>query len=597
MKLALHLMICLVALAAGSATSGLQAAVIVIANRTEESIRFEVTGSEGQSRRYGLQPGESQSLLTARPLKLRITDRGALATYELRPYAIYFFGRRPEGLTFEEIGFSTPLELPQTDDASEAAAGPERRAVWGEVKVKLYLDDELYRGRDPEPRVRRRVEAASAIFEEAAGVRFEIAGVDHWDSIDGVSDFQALMVDFERKVPVEPGVLAIGFSTQASRSKVHMGGTRLPLHSHVLVRERGHRQLSERAQLELLIHELGHFLGAAHSGEWSSAMRPRLGDGLADRPDFRIGLDPVNTMIVGLIGEEIRSREIQGLWELSAETKARLRPIYTDLAKALPNDPAAKLYLAALALTSAPPERPNWVTPLAEQARHIVQAVTLAAEENIQRPDERVAARFGQPHRLRGDALTAVYVRRAAAAAREVPDTMRIPAFAIGLAVALDNSTLLRDQPLTRTLWRSIESDREYHFRRAVLGEPTIRGRYDLVQHFTVSAGLAALFGPRIAEAAGVWKERTDGTFSRSDYAADLAGIRFFERLTASPERLSEIAAGFEVADYIPECSDTNPTQPQSTSSDSVNAQDQMRAEILKEIEALPAYAVDRAAK
>ncbi len=600
MKRRFLLLGCLIVSWGGFLPGAADAAVVVIANRTEAPLDFEILNGDEEPTRYRLQPNESEPIAVSRAVRLR-TREETPETFELRPDAVYFFGRGPEGLKFEEIGFSAPADPQQSTDAgpgSESGELPQRVALpsIGTVKVKVLFDDELASRRNPEKRLRARVRAASLIFERAARIHFEIISVGGWESIDRVTDFNALMIDFERKVEVEPGVLAIGFSTQASRSKTRMGGTRLPLHSHILVRERGQRLLSEPAQLELLVHELGHYLGAVHSPEWSSAMRPKLGDGLAGSPGFRIGLDPVNTMIVYLVGEELRAHKLDGVWDLHPTVKSRLRRMYGDLAKSLPDDPAAGSYLKALELTAAPPTKPPALAPLAKHIRHVVEAVTTAAEENVQRADKRVAVRYGKRYRLSGDELTELYVRRAAAAAREVPAAVRPHAFAIGLAVALDSSTRLRDNRLTQVLWRSIETEREHRFRKAVLGQPTMRGRADLTQHFCVSAGLAALFGATVAETAGVWKEQTDGTFSRGDYSADLAGIRLFTHLTDAPDRLEPIEKEFRIADYVPLCRESDAEQPRpgrtSTSGKGLSEKSEnMRAEIMREIESLPAYA------
>ncbi len=606
---------CLAVSCAWPVPGSADAAVIVIANRTDAPLDFEILSGDEEPTRYRLRPNQSEPIPVSRTVRLRLRQE-APETFELRPDAVYFFGRGPDGLKFEEISFSEPVteqpnkeqpnkEQPNTvqpsedpSSGSESETSPKRvdLPAMGNVRVKVLFDDELGSRRNPERRLRARVRAASLIFEKTARIHFEIISVKGWESIDRITNFETLLIDFERKVEVEPGVLAIGFSTQASRSKTRMGGTRLPLHSHVLVRERGQRLLSEPAQLELLVHELGHYLGAVHSPEWSSAMRPKLGYGLAGSPGFRIGLDPVNTMVVYLVGEELRSRKIGGIWDLHPTVKSRLRRIYGDLAKSLPDDPAAGSYLRALELTAAPPTEPPVLTPLARHVRHVVKAVTLAAEDNVQRADKRVAARYGKPHRLSGDELTEFYIRQAAAAAREVPVAVRPHAFAIGLAVALDSSTRLRDNRLTQILWRSIETEREHRFRKAVLGQPTMRGRADLTQHFCVSAGLAALFGASVAEAAGVWKERTDGTFSRGDYSADLAGIALFGHLADDPDRLEPMGEDFRIADYVPLCLEADANQRRSrrtarSGKGSPEKSESMRAEIIREIDSLSAYA------
>ena len=49
-----------------------------------------------------------------------------------------------------------------------------------------------------------------------------------------------------------------------------------------------------------------------------------------------------------LLAEEIRLRNARGIADLSIGTTTRLRQIFTQLAYALPKDPAAKQYLRLL---------------------------------------------------------------------------------------------------------------------------------------------------------------------------------------------------------------------------------------------------------
>jgi uncharacterized protein YfiM (DUF2279 family) len=66
----------------------------------------------------------------------------------------------------------------------------------------------------------------------------------------------------------------------------------------------------------------------------------------------------------------------------------------------------------------------------------------------------------------------------------------------------------------------------------------TAHGRVDLAQHFLISAAIAALGTPELADAIGLEKEIRDATrgsgFSFTDLAADRAGTRFGEWITAS---------------------------------------------------------------
>jgi hypothetical protein len=74
-------------------------------------------------------------------------------------------------------------------------------------------------------------------------------------------------------------------------------------------------------------------------------MRPVLGDRQARAKTFRIALDPVNALAMSVIGEEVCDRGITSFAQLSEPSRAQLEAIYSTLAEALPNDPAAPTYL------------------------------------------------------------------------------------------------------------------------------------------------------------------------------------------------------------------------------------------------------------
>ncbi len=99
-----------------------------------------------------------------------------------------------------------------------------------------------------------------------------------------------------------------------------------------------------------------------------------------------------------------------------------------------------------------------------------------------------------------------------------------------------------------------------------------VEGRRDYVQHFTLSAALAAVAGEDLTDLAGLFKEVRDTSggsgFSFRDLAADRAGSRFGARATASREsarRLQGLLAG--TADsrlYLPELGDLPEFLPES---------------------------------
>ncbi len=158
--------------------------------------------------------------------------------------------------------------------------------------------------------------------------------------------------------------------------------------------------------------------------------------------------------------------------------------------------------------------------------------------------------------RLAGDDLTAYYVRRAARAADQLPDDIAPRAFLVALGIGMDHSGLLAKLPGSASVAQAIEPVSERAIRLKMIGEPAMRGRQDLAEHFFVSAYLTATMGGDAARAAGVTKELLDGHggsgFSFADIAADRAGVRFAEGLLRNQLKLSTIAQGYSVNAFMP---------------------------------------------
>jgi hypothetical protein len=232
--------------------------------------------------------------------------------------------------------------------------------------------------------------------------------------------------------------------------------------------------------------------------------------------------------------------------------------LYGALAAALPNDPAAAHYLAMLDMRpGVPGNSPERLRSVLAGAAAVVRAVTDAASDNRLLPEK---SSVGGAVRLDGDRLSELYVRRAAAAARKFPQDVAAAAFLMGIGVALDDSTLVRDFPIIGAYWRQIEPDSARLTRVALLGTPTMRGRRDSAQHFAVSAALAILLGSRNAEAAGALKEINDSRrggsgFSFADYSADLAGLQFAGAVVGGHVRLERLEKGFLVREFVPDLS------------------------------------------
>ncbi len=346
-----------------------RADVIVLANRTPAPVGFRFVPKSGEAQQLTLPTGETVPLFLDGKADVIFATTGGQKRYTLDANCAYYFGRGQDGrVDLQKIG------LGEDGTAAEGRKLPESasRAPKVSIPVKILVDEEEP-GRPGiwEQRLKRRVAAASAIFEKNYRVGFHVAATGTWKSNNSTTDFFDSLAELEQKVDPSPAKIAIGFTSQwpMARGRVHMAGTRGPLHAHILVRE-GSPQISEPERLEFLVHELGHYLGAAHSPEPQSVMRPVLGDKRAGRSDFRIQFDPVNTLTVAMIAEELRRSNISNVSQLQYATRRRLEQIYNQLARTMPEDPAGFQY-AGLMRTNE--------TPLALSTRQVLQQIVRAA--------------------------------------------------------------------------------------------------------------------------------------------------------------------------------------------------------------------------
>ena len=360
------------------------------------------------------------------------------------------------------------------------------------------------------------------------------------------------LTDFETKVDPAPARLAIGFTSQwkMERGRIHMAGTRGPLSTHVLARE-GNPQVTEPERLEYLIHELGHFLGAAHSPERNSVMRPVLGDKQAGRFGFHIQFDPVNTLAIAIISDEMRRRNLTRLAELSPDTRKRLGQIYTALAHALPDDPAAFHYAQLVRSVAG--------SPVVLATRQVLQQIVHAAIRNQALPPS-VGNISKIETRRESDALTEYYVREAARAAQRQPENVRHTAFLTALAIGMNDVEVTVPSTTAASFVRASEQTSERMIRLKLLGDPTVLGRRELARRFFASALLATTANPGIAEANGVATElsnaRTPLGFSFANIAADRAGVRFAQAVQDNHVPIGMLALAFNVRSFMPDVKD-----------------------------------------
>ena len=215
------------------------------------------------------------------------------------------------------------------------------------IRVKIAVDEEEATiPRVWKQRLTKRLNDASSIISRYTDVKFVVQSYTTWDSDDRLQDFGKTMDELTKEVKPEPAQIVVAFSSQYrfQPGRNNLGGTRGPMFPYILIRENA-RSVLEPERLEVLVHELGHFLGAAHSGQSTSVMRPVVGDGQARSRRFQIQFDPHNAQILRIVGGSMRDSRARGFHQLPKQVLKRLRPHYAALADELPKDPAAPRFL------------------------------------------------------------------------------------------------------------------------------------------------------------------------------------------------------------------------------------------------------------
>jgi hypothetical protein len=594
------------------------AGVVVLQNLTPVKIEFSYRLPDGKEGRQAIVPTDIASIPATGPVLMTLGEGPASHSFTLDLNSIHYFVVQNGMVQFVHLKLpgvdpkpqekppqaGPPGQAPTSSQAPRQLPQPAHPAAQADpiykIPVAIYTDSvNPHLMAAWEKKIRKRLDEASDIFEHHCRVRFEVVKVGSWDSDTHIRAFDQSLMEFAMKVRPHPARVAIGFTThyQWLPGETHLGGTHGALASHVLIRE-SPGQVSEPERLEVLVHELGHFLGSAHTSDKTSVMRPVLGDRQSASKNFRIGFDAPNTLVMSLVAEEMRTRHIWHPSVLSPDSKIAVRGAYMVLAQTIPQDPTSTSAVESLGQLPAQPEPTGGLSPeLIHGAQHVVRAVVQAARENQQLP---VRSKVPRAQVWRSDdELTTYYVRRAAAAARQLPPRTAPSAFLLGLGIAMDDSAYVRDKPALNDVWQKIETDELRQARLLLLGTPTMLKRHNLTRHFMLSATLVVLTGPQGAEAAGLGNEMLESRkgegFSFADLCADMSGVLFATHVRDGDIPLDIVAARFTVEDYVPKLDglpndltwENFVNQYGGANSENFHRQ---RADIFRRILALPAY-------
>ena len=161
----------------------------------------------------------------------------------------------------------------------------------------------------------------------------------------------------------------------------------------------------------------------------------------------------MNLLAMNIWADQIRTGNVRQWSDLDKISQQRLSVIYKTLRRGMPEDELVASHILTLGnldgsikpgakLPQLSTPRMTKMSPEAYAVRKVVQAITIRADELHLVP-------ANSPNKLSGDDLTSEYIRVAAETAATVDGNNRVTAFLVGLGIALDNSSLLRDNPLT----------------------------------------------------------------------------------------------------------------------------------------------------
>ena len=334
------------------------AAVIVLGNFTKDEVTVTVAEPDGKSQTINLAAFQVVPVTVGGPADLTFPITGGKKTHRLDPYNAFALSPdRETGLKLEGI------ELPGMPHEDDAKPDPKPARPVLKVPVTLLVDDDDPRtDRVWQPVAKARLETAAAAVEAHCGVRFEFAAFATWKIDANATTVAAMHDDFVKAVKLKPGHVAIGWTNKATPLRDDtVGATAGAGASHILLRDG--RPKAEIEKAEVLAHFLGQALGAVHSPDNGSVMRPRLGDGFALSRNYRMRFDPLNTLVMNLWADEFRKGPGRKVKDFSDASKARLIRVYGALQNETPNNPAPERYIKILEGNDAEPTPPEKKKP------------------------------------------------------------------------------------------------------------------------------------------------------------------------------------------------------------------------------------------
>jgi hypothetical protein len=536
-----------------------RAETTILQNKLERPVQIRFQSNPEGAKKFTLAPKGSVPLSVTGSIKLWYSDSNGGGSGTIWPNTIYRISERTSGSQQRSVLQRIPISGPKTTPPQYPRGKIVERKPWP-LRIKIAVDDDVRTRQSTwEKKIRERMTAASRLLEYFCGIKLEVVEITRWESKDTVRDFNLSLSEFSAKVPVHPAQLVIGFTSQynVNVGRQRLGGTRGPLRSHILIREHGPK-IGESERLEVLLHELGHYLGAAHSASQSSLMRPVLGDGQSNARSFQLTFDPINLLVMNLVSNQIRSPEFHSVKQIPISVQQHLLDAYNWLAEQQPGDKSAInmaqiLCGGVLRKIEGPVRAERRKGPSVEELR-----ARLAFRRSVQVIFDSLGrvASDRDTQSLSLDKLTEAYIRVAAKAAATLEEKHALKSFYFALAIALDRGYLIKRYDAVAKRIRTETDLVADASREKFVGKATIWRRVSLLQDF-ISAGVLTQFvgvdsARDITTLEEIKQAAEPAGFSFAAIVASRSGIRLQQALATGDITFTELAATFTVERFVP---------------------------------------------
>ena len=313
------------------------AAVAVVENRTEQNLSFTVQAYDRPARNYQVPAGRVVAVQADAGAEV-VFGHGLRQHRPLMANEAYFFTGGATDLDLQQIVFAEPAGL--LAGAAPAGGLPEIL----KIPVKLVSDEPAADRHTWEPRLRKQLAEASRLFEEYCRVRWEVVAVDTWSSPSGKKELHVAARAFRQKVAPQPGWLVVGFCREVAigaHGQIAEPGI-VPLDTHLLAPE-VQSGFSQESQLEYLVHQLGHVLGAVHCGQSTSVFQTQR-DWSKPSPPGPPRFDLFNTLVMNVVSDQVRVGA-RGVADFSPAARRYLQVIYAGFLRAAPANGNAAVLL------------------------------------------------------------------------------------------------------------------------------------------------------------------------------------------------------------------------------------------------------------